>query len=143
MDLPGKRMKIQRENAGQQLTDRLTQHNLDLDTLVPVIEDWDTTLSAYDSALSTELDHREGRTRRLEDVRTRTQAKLQRNAQEIQLPTPIRRGITLTKRVARLTAKLEQLREGTEMLQEQQEAVRVQGRGRSHDRSGVNQGKCS
>jgi hypothetical protein len=51
MDLPGKRMKIQRENAGQQLTDRLTQHNLDLDTLVPVIEDWDITLSAYDRAL--------------------------------------------------------------------------------------------
>jgi hypothetical protein len=119
MDLSGKRMKIQRENAGQQLTDRLTQHNLDLDTLVPVIEDWDTTLSAYDSALSTELDRREGRTWRLEEAHTRTQAKLQRNTQDIQLPTSIRRGITLTKRVARLTAKLVQLREVTEMLQEQ------------------------
>jgi hypothetical protein len=125
MDLPGKRMKIQRENAGQQLTDRLTQHSLDLDTLVPVIKAWDTTLSAYDIALSTELEHRESRTRRLEDVNTHTQAKQQRNAQEIQIPTITRRALTLAKRVTRSTAKLEQLREGTEMLLEQQEAVRV------------------
>ena len=103
----------------------LTQHSIDLDTQVPVIEAWDTTLSVYDSALSTELVHREARTRRLEDACTRTRAKQQRNAQEIQIPTVTRRGLTLAKRVARSTAKIEQLREGTGMLQEQQEAVRA------------------
>jgi hypothetical protein len=98
MDLPDKRLKIQLEHTGQQLTDRQTQHGLDLDTLVPVIEAWDTTLSDYDRALSKEIERRETRFLKLEDAYLRTLGKQQTNAQAIQLPTFTRRVASLAKR---------------------------------------------
>jgi hypothetical protein len=58
MDLPGNRIKITTETTGQQLTEALNQHALNLNTLVPVIEAWDTTLTVYDEALSAEIEHR-------------------------------------------------------------------------------------
>jgi hypothetical protein len=124
MDLPGKRLKIQQELTGQQLTDRLTQHGLDLDTLVPVIEAWDATLSDYDKALSTEIERRRARILKLEDARPLILAKQQTNAQAIQLPTFTCRATSLTKRLASNTAKTKKLREGTDTLKEQQDAVR-------------------
>jgi hypothetical protein len=38
MDLPGKRIKLMNELTGQQLTEALNQHVLNLNILVPVIE---------------------------------------------------------------------------------------------------------
>jgi hypothetical protein len=58
MDLPGKRMNIQNEYSGLQLTEKLTQHGLDLNTLVSVIEAWDKSPSVHDTALSTEINRR-------------------------------------------------------------------------------------
>jgi hypothetical protein len=100
--------------------DRLVQHGLDIDTLVPVIEAWNTTLSSYDSALSNEIDRREARILKMEDAHARTLAKQRTNAQAIQLPTFTRSA----KRLERITAKKEKLREGTDTLQEQQDAGR-------------------
>jgi hypothetical protein len=59
MDLPGKRIKLVNEHTGQQLTEALNQHGLNLNTLVPVIETWDETQTEYDEALTAEIERRE------------------------------------------------------------------------------------
>jgi hypothetical protein len=46
MDLQGKRIKIMTDLVGQQLTEALTQHALNLNTLVPVIEPWTIKLQS-------------------------------------------------------------------------------------------------
>jgi hypothetical protein len=51
MDLQGKQIKITSELVGQKLTEALNQHALNLNTLVPVIESWDETITDYAEAL--------------------------------------------------------------------------------------------
>jgi hypothetical protein len=67
MDLQGKRIKITTELVGQQLTEALNQHALNLNTLVPVIESWDETLTGYAEALIVEIDRRKHRIHSLDD----------------------------------------------------------------------------
>jgi hypothetical protein len=71
MDLPGKRIKLMNELTGPQLTEALNQHGLNLNTLVPVIEAWDTTLTGYDEALTAEIERRRFRLQELDDLRGR------------------------------------------------------------------------
>jgi predicted nucleic acid-binding Zn-ribbon protein len=125
MHLPGKHLKIQHEHTVQKLTDHLTQHGVDLDALVPVIEAWDTTLSGYDRSLTKEIDRRETRLQKLEDAHLRILEKQHTNAQAIQLPMFTRRAASLAKRLERSDARKRKLRAGTDTLQEQHDAVRL------------------
>jgi hypothetical protein len=86
MDLPGKRIKITNELAGQQLTEALNQHALNLNTLVPLIEAWDTTLTVYDGALTAEIERRRLRIQGLDDLCGRILQKQHANSTAIPLP---------------------------------------------------------
>ena len=95
MDLPGKRIKITNELESQQLTEALNQHALNLNTLVPVIEAWDTTLTVYDEALTAEIERRRLRIQGLDDLCSRILQKQQANSTAIPLPQVTRRTTNL------------------------------------------------
>ena len=73
--------------------------------MIPVIEAWDKSLSDHDTALSTESNRREIRFLKLDDARLLIIGKQQANATAVQLPTTVRRGDQLAKRLRRTVTK--------------------------------------
>jgi hypothetical protein len=106
------------------MTDLLTQHGLNLNTLVPVIEAWDETLTEYDVALTAKMELRGNRLQRLCDIRDRILRKQHANSKAIPMPRNIHRTSNLAERMARNVHRQEKINEGINTLQEQQDAVR-------------------
>jgi hypothetical protein len=99
MDLQGKRIKIMTDLVGQQLTEALTLHALNLNTLVPVIETWDEVLSEYAEELVAEIERRKHRIQSLDDRYGRTLQKQITNTAALPLPSTNRRATTLAERL--------------------------------------------
>ena len=125
MDLPGKRIKITTELAGQQLTEALNQHALNLNTLVPVIEAWDETLTVYAEALIVEIDRRKHRIQSLDDLYGRTLQKQSTNSAALPLPSITRRATILVERLSRTKQKREAVAAGMSVLEDQHGAVQT------------------
>ena len=125
MDLQGKRIKIMTELVGQQLTEALNQHALNLNTLVPVIESWDETLTEYAEELVAEIERRKHRIQSLDDRYGRTLQKQTTNSAALPLPSTNRRATILVERLSRTKQKREAIQEGMEALQEQHGEVQI------------------
>jgi hypothetical protein len=125
MDLPGKRIKITNKLAGQQLTEALNQHALNLNTLVPVIEAWNATLTVYAEALTVEIDRRRHRIQRPDDLHGRTLQKQLTNSAAIPLPNITRRATILVERLSRTQQKRETVAAGMISLEEQHGSVQT------------------
>jgi hypothetical protein len=125
MDLLGKRIKITNELAGQQLTEALNQHALNLNTLVPVIEAWDATLTVYAEALIVKIDRRKNRIQSLDDLYGRTLQKQSTNSAALPLPNITRRATILVERLSRTKQKRETVAAGMNVLEDQHGAVQT------------------
>ena len=86
MDLQGKRNKIMTELVGQQLTEALNQHSLNLNILVPVIAAWDETLTEYTAKLLNEIERRKQHMQHLDDRYSRTLQKQVNNTAAVPCP---------------------------------------------------------
>jgi uncharacterized protein Yka (UPF0111/DUF47 family) len=125
MDLQGKRIKITSELVGQKLTEALNQHALNLNTLVPVIESWDETLTDYAEALVAEIDRLKHRIQDLDDRHGRILQKQTTSSAAIPLPRTVRRATMLMKQLNRTNLKREAVAEGMRVLEDQHGAVQT------------------
>jgi hypothetical protein len=113
------------ENTLYQLTDLLPQFGLNPNTLVPVIEAWDGTLTEYDAAPTTEFELRGNRLQKLSDMQDRIRRKQHSHSSTLPLPQNVHRTKSLAKRMDRIKQRSEKLQEGINTLQQQQDAVRA------------------
>ena len=125
MDHQGKRIKIMTDLVGQQLTEALNQHALNLNTLVPVIETWDETLTDYAEELVAEIERRKHRIQSLVDRYGRTLQKQTTNSAALPLPSTTRRATMLVERLNRTNQKREAVAAGMRVLEDQHGAVQT------------------
>ena len=117
MDLQGKRNKIMTELVGQQLTEALNQHSLNLNILVPVIAAWDETLTEYTAKLLNEIERRKQHMQHLDDRYSRTLQKQVNNTAAVPLPSNNRRAALLAERLSTTRKKREAIAEGISTLE--------------------------
>ena len=113
------------ELAGQQLTEALNQHSLNLNILVPVIAAWDETLTEYTAELLAEIERRNQRMQRLDDRYGRTLQKQVNNTAAYPLPSNNRKAAFLAERLSKTKKKREAIAEGISTLECQHGTVQT------------------
>ena len=111
--------------VGQQLTEALNQHSLNLNTLVPVIDAWDETLTEYAAELLAEIERRKHRIQSLDDRYGRTLQKQVTNSAAFPLPSNNRRAAILAERLSHTKKKREAVAEGISTLECQHGTVQT------------------